>query len=71
MTAAIHPRGGPYWLVRPTYSLAVGKRPQQDSNLRTRLRRALLYTAATWQDVSCRPRLGAYRGRRRSGHAWP
>ncbi len=43
-----------------------GWRPQQDSNLRTRLRRGLLYTAATWQDVSFRPHLVAYRGRRRS-----
>ena len=50
------------------FPLMMAGRPQQDSNLRTRLRRGLLYTAATWQDVSFRPPLVAYRGRRRSGH---
>src|SRR5215468_832868 len=42
--------------------------PRQDSNLRSRLRRPVPFTAATWQNAHWRPRWGAY-GERRIAHA--
>ena len=41
-------------------------RPQQDSNLRTRLRRGLLFTAATWRYLLFAALWGVY-GERRPG----
>jgi hypothetical protein len=37
--------------------------PRQDSNLRARLRRPVLFMAATWQNARRRPPWGAYGGR--------
>jgi hypothetical protein len=44
--------GWPSVLVRPLFPLVVPMRPQQDSNLRTRLRRAVLYPLSYggWRD---------------------
>ena len=41
--------------------------PRQDSNLRSRLRRPVLFTAATWQNAPFPPAWGAY-GERRIAH---
>ncbi len=41
--------------------------PRQDSNLRSRLRRPVLFVAATWQNACWRPRWGAYVGRAMGG----